>query len=861
MPVRALIICLVTLSACDAYAQCRTFVPTPVIRLNHIQVAQLGGEDFCTPYARVIADLTQAYYDHRYEDFPGIYRKAIGRRDHLTPDELTITYVYARLLELTDEREAVEYYQYVHRHSPEGEQLNQLAKISALGISGSVASITEAGEDVDRWIKSPDISADRKAELALVHRRYLSSNEQTEFTYACRAFVGDVKGRLLKTELLAQIAHSAMFQEKPTANNDTDLALSYIEATGSNLFVGIATGLGVSLKVRREKYTEAHAYTAGQLKAHFGLDTLNASVIDSLARSPMSNSEAHLLRVYARASLYLMYVGQPVKPAETAFNVFKGSVRRKIEGELARFGGNSSMSKVVSNHSYKNQFIIGNYLYGETNDVTYLSESMSLFDVTMSMDLYNSAQLNAYLSANDLSYIPTPEDTPVDSAGRSERGIQEILRGNGERAARLKREGDFLNGNRGLAERIKRGFTVDLAALQAAYRGTEEAVVCFYEGNVSLYRLFVSGDTVAVTDISFRVEEQRKVNGDIDTLNQIVQDPAQRGRLAAKSHDLYQFLFADIDSLLPANLHIITHGSLGLLPFNLLRKDSLSERPRYFGIDHAISRQFSVRTMQLFNERELRPLHDNVLAFAPRFTGEAGNLRAVRQGQVNFSPLSHNTTELEHLEALSGGRYHYGEAATLANYERYAPEYAVIHLATHAISNDRDGLDSRVYLLDERGQPAALSAREIKRRPLTAKLVSLSACETGRGGQNRIEGTVGLTRAYLAAGARTVVASNWSIEDRATSEVMATFYDRVTEGATPHVAMRDARRDYLSRYPDAHPSRWAAFDVYGGTRPIYWDRTKAWYTSISVLAWSVLGATVALLAAMFLYRRPRKSAA
>ena len=92
-------------------------------------------------------------------------------------------------------------------------------------------------------------------------------------------------------------------------------------------------------------------------------------------------------------------------------------------------------------------------------------------------------------------------------------------------------------------------------------------------------------------------------------------------------------------------------------------------------------------------------------------------------------------------------------------------------------------------------------------------LVVLSACETGVGDLQAGEGVFGLKRAFILAGARTVVLSLWSVPSRETTELMTEFYRQMANGVTKAAALRQAQLVMLRKY--SHPFYWGAFLLVG----------------------------------------------
>ena len=147
-------------------------------------------------------------------------------------------------------------------------------------------------------------------------------------------------------------------------------------------------------------------------------------------------------------------------------------------------------------------------------------------------------------------------------------------------------------------------------------------------------------------------------------------------------------------------------------------------------------------------------------------------------------------------------------------------QYRIVHLATHGLLDSRQPELSGLVLslVDKQGksQSGFLALEDIYNLNLPAQLVVLSACETGLGKEIRGEGLIGLTRGFMYAGASRVMASLWSVNDAATAELMAKFYQGVLlQKLTPAAALRNAQRDLWQRTRWKSPYYWAAFELQG----------------------------------------------
>jgi CHAT domain-containing protein len=140
-----------------------------------------------------------------------------------------------------------------------------------------------------------------------------------------------------------------------------------------------------------------------------------------------------------------------------------------------------------------------------------------------------------------------------------------------------------------------------------------------------------------------------------------------------------------------------------------------------------------------------------------------------------------------------------------------------IHFATHGLFYE-DHPERSALVLTPPGpgshEDGYLRVDEIFNLKLGANLLVLSACETGRGKEVRGEGLVGLTRAFLYAGARSLVVSLWPVQDTTTPELMVGFYSHLAPGHSKAEALRQTK---LKRIAEgrAHPYYWAPFILAG----------------------------------------------
>ncbi|HEX8846700.1 MAG TPA: CHAT domain-containing protein, partial [Pyrinomonadaceae bacterium] len=149
-------------------------------------------------------------------------------------------------------------------------------------------------------------------------------------------------------------------------------------------------------------------------------------------------------------------------------------------------------------------------------------------------------------------------------------------------------------------------------------------------------------------------------------------------------------------------------------------------------------------------------------------------------------------------------------------------KYRVIHVATHGLLNAERPQFSGVVLslVGNKSGDGFLRTDEIFNLNIGSPLVMLSACETGLGKEKRGEGVIGLTRAFMYAGAPTVGVSLWPVADKSTADLMTDFYKRLlsTPNASPSMSLRGAQIAMIEGKRYSAPFYWAPFVLVGEWR-------------------------------------------
>jgi CHAT domain-containing protein/TolA-binding protein len=286
---------------------------------------------------------------------------------------------------------------------------------------------------------------------------------------------------------------------------------------------------------------------------------------------------------------------------------------------------------------------------------------------------------------------------------------------------------------------------------------------------------------------------------------------------AAEGVELFAALIAPVADLLDRSkqLVIIPDKSLNRVPFSALR----SSTDRYLIQDYRITYApsvsvFIVKSKQsqgLNFSRPERVLSVGNPAFDTRIFPALSDLPAAQ------------TEAMEIAGFYSGARLLLGNSATKQAVMQSLPRTDVAHLALHAIEDEQVETNSKLILAKEPNaaddRSSTLQAYEIGDLSLPARLVVLSACQTGAGRYYRGEGTFSLARSFLVAGVPVVIASLWPVDSGATSDLMIKFHQYRTQNRYSSArALQQAQLDLINSTDTRahHPYYWASFVIQGG---------------------------------------------
>ncbi len=387
--------------------------------------------------------------------------------------------------------------------------------------------------------------------------------------------------------------------------------------------------------------------------------------------------------------------------------------------------------------------------------------------------------------------------------------------------------------------------------------GTGDTVLEFLLGDEKSYLWLVNSKQIAVRELpqAAKIEMQARLFHDALTAREPLAGDDLREykeRIRAADHDyprlarqLSQMLLGPVDLTGATRLLIVPDGFLQNVPFSALTvSQSGKNMPLISGHEVVVLPSASVlAALRKITLKRAAPTQTAAIVADPVVDGDDPRLHprtsSRKKPQGGSKMKTRNVLTLRHVTRLEGSS---NEAETIKqildspdvlvklgfNANRndvvqgmLAP-YRIIHFATHGLVNTRHPEISGLVLSlrNEKGQrqDGFLRSGDIANLKLSADLVVLSACDSALGKNLASEGTIGLPRAFLFAGSRSVLASLWKVDDEAAVTFMKYFYTRIQKHESPGAALRGAQLDMFNGKKWTEPFYWATFVLQGDYR-------------------------------------------
>ena len=434
----------------------------------------------------------------------------------------------------------------------------------------------------------------------------------------------------------------------------------------------------------------------------------------------------------------------------------------------------------------------------------------------------------------------------------------------------------------------------DLQRIQEKVIADDQTILLEYSlGAEKSYVWAVTSNSIR----SYELPAQATVNDAAQRVYKVLKSPPgadTANEFASAAGELSRIILSPVAAeLSKRRIIVVADGALNYIPFQALPMPSAGSEPLVaeYEVVNAPSasilgelRQEAVRRrptkmLAAFGDPELesgyarRKDTDGREQVASVLTLESARLRsALRDLELNggsfdpsvLKPLFYARRELANLRDVAAGEETFMATGFAASRQQLLgmdlTQYAILHFATHGFLDpkypERSGLLLSNISSTGQAQNGIVGLQDIYELRAPVDLVVLSACQTALGKDVRGEGLIGLTRGFMYAGASSVVASLWKVDDEATAELMKQFYTNMLgQGMTPAAALRAAQNSIRQKPEWRSPYYWAAFTLQGEYGRVI-NRTPAVGATLAYWKLTLVGALLLLSAGCAgLYRR------
>lgn len=358
-----------------------------------------------------------------------------------------------------------------------------------------------------------------------------------------------------------------------------------------------------------------------------------------------------------------------------------------------------------------------------------------------------------------------------------------------------------------------------------------------------------------------------------DVKSQILQLTEQQMDIETTSkllNKLYASLWQPLESFIKTKkVIIIPDGELFNLSFEMLSNKQLSSYEE-FSTNSLLSKYIISYNYSLFlidKENKNLGFKNNFIAFVPEFNDKMKQDYQLKiedsididKTYLTLLPQPFTKDLAKKSSQMFKGESFLNEKSTEHIFKNTAKEHKIIHIGTHAESNNLSPELSRLVFAkstDTTGinEDGYLYTYEIYNINLASNLAILTACETGKPTYQAGEGMISLAHAFNYAGSESILTSLWKVDEQSSAEIISHFYKYIKKGMDKDEALQQAKLDYLktAKGRTMSPQYWAGLVIMGDTTPID-------ITSSSYITYWIIGLLVVFILIFILSRRSLKN--
>jgi|TARA_R100000479_G_scaffold28896_2_gene11454 CHAT domain-containing protein/Tfp pilus assembly protein PilF len=359
-----------------------------------------------------------------------------------------------------------------------------------------------------------------------------------------------------------------------------------------------------------------------------------------------------------------------------------------------------------------------------------------------------------------------------------------------------------------------------------------------------LYALILSNTGNTLHKLSFEdvKREINKVNENLFSVDEV----------APKLKKLYDALWKPFENEIDTEkVIIIPDGDLYNISFETLTPKKITSfkdlATNSLLAKHTISYNFSFLILE--NQNSKSNFSENYVAFAPHFSSEmktayktnVSDSLLLDRGYLTLLPQPFSIDLVNKYSKKFKGSVYSNENASKSIFLKYAKNHKIIHIGTHAESDNISPELSRLIFAktpsEEKRDENFLYTYQIYNCDLSSDLAILTACETGKPSYQAGEGMISLAHAFAYAGSESILTSLWKIDEQSSVEIIATFYDNLQNGLPKDQALKEAKLTYLSNAEGRTlaPLYWGGLAIMGDQAPIELSQNGfPWYVYVII---------------------------
>ncbi|MFC5626747.1 CHAT domain-containing protein [Algoriphagus winogradskyi] len=489
-------------------------------------------------------------------------------------------------------------------------------------------------------------------------------------------------------------------------------------------------------------------------------------------------------------------------------------------------------------------------LYQKTNDESYVEDLLSLHESGIYQKIRLRLEQNGQLRfANVPIEIFEEEEalkSKLENALNNEvDGVQNYLLANHEWERFVEN----------LRTQYSTYYDFRYASLERSIDKIQESI----PNNTSVIRYFFVGTELKALVMK---HDQKKLielefEGLATILNRLQDNWSDEKQSTADLKQLYDRLWKPLEPYITTeHVLIVPDGLLFNLSFEILTPQRIHRYSELATKSLIASHSFSYHYSTLLFDygRKSASYESEFVAFAPGFFDvmKESYLREVKdsltldRAYLTLLPQPFTKQLVAGISKIFGGRIFTDEKSTVNRFKLEAGKHKIIHIGTHAESNNISPNLSRLFFAKSTNHPEdenSLFVKDIYAMDLSSELSVLIACESGKPSYSPGEGMISLAHAFNYAGSKSMLMGIWKIDEHASSDIAMDFYENLAKGLTKDQALRVAKLNYLSTAESRAlaPNFWAGLIVMGSTEPLALEKPVPMYWIVTLILLGLIG--------------------